>query len=125
MEMRDNGNPKARMVEALNLIQTSFTDPELRPSMIARQVDLDLPAFSRAFKQVTGYTCTRFITLARLSAAKRMLSQDSLLVKEIAYRVGFESPNYFSRRFREVEGRTPTSYRKLNLLGAYLLKPKI
>ena len=122
--MRDNGNPQARMAKALDLIQTKLMDPKLRPSLLARQLDLDLPVFSRAFKQVTGYTCTRFITLARLSAAKRMLRDDGLLVKEIAYRVGFDSPNYFSRRFREVEGRTPTSYRKLNLLRAYLSKPK-
>jgi two-component system response regulator YesN len=102
------------MPAALAFIREHLQDPGLTPSKVAREVGLDLPVFCRAFKQVTGMTCTDYVALERIRAAKRLLTRDDLLVKEVAYRVGFENANYFSRRFKEMEGRTPTSYRRLN-----------
>jgi two-component system response regulator YesN len=86
----------------------------LTPSTVAAEISLDLPVFCRAFREAMGMTCTDYTALERIRVAKRLLTEDDLLVKEVAYRVGFENPNYFSRRFKEMEGRTPTSYRRLN-----------
>ncbi len=112
--MSNHTRPRARMSTALTFIQEHLHDPDLSPSRVARQVVLDLPVFCRAFKQVAGMTCTDYIALERIRAAKRLLTRQDLLVKEVAYRVGFENANYFSRRFKEMEGRTPSSYRRLN-----------
>jgi two-component system response regulator YesN len=112
--MNDRSSPRARIPGALRLIKAKLRDPNLSPSLIAVKVDLDLPVFCRAFKQVTGITCTDYIALERIQVAKQLLTKQDLLIKEIAYRVGFENANYFSRRFREMEGRTPSSYRRLN-----------
>jgi two-component system response regulator YesN len=108
-------NPRARIPLALKLIRERLGDPVLTPSMLAGHVGLDLPVFCRAFKQVTGMTSTDYIAVERVRVAKQLLTKDDLLVKEIAYRVGFGNPNYFTRRFKEVEGRSPSAYRKLNL----------
>ena len=105
-----------RVATALAFIREHLSEPDLCPSAVARRIDLDLPVFCRAFKQVTGLTCTDYIALERIRVAKRLLSREDLLVKEVAYSVGFENANYFSRRFKEMEGRTPTSYRRLNHL---------
>jgi two-component system response regulator YesN len=107
-------HPKARIPGALRFIRKHLHDSDLRPSLVARETGLDLPVFCRAFKNVTGMTCTDYTALERMRVAKRLLSRENLLVKQVAYRVGFENPNYFSRRFKEMEGRTPTSYRRLN-----------
>ena len=112
--MKNHTRPRARMTTALAFIGEHVHNPDLSPSRIARQIGLDLPVFCRAFKQVTGMTCTDYIALERIRAAKRLLTRQDLLVKEVAYRVGFENANYFSRRFKEMEGRTPSSYRRLN-----------
>ena len=98
-------NPRGRIPEALKLIMERLRDPNLSPSRIADESGLDLPVFCRAFKQVTGMTCTDYISLERIREAKQLLSRRDLLIKQIAYQVGFENPNYFSRRFREMEGR--------------------
>ena len=103
-----------RIAEATRIIREMLPNPELRPSLLAERVGLDLPRFSRAFKQVTGITCTDYIATERIRVAKRLLTKDDLLIKEIAYKVGFESANYFTRKFREMEGRSPSSYRRLN-----------
>jgi len=112
--MNDYTSPRARVSAALAFIREHLHDPDLSPSRVATRVDLNLPVFCRAFKRATGMTCTDYIALERIRVAKRLLSREDLLVKEVAYRVGFENPNYFSRRFKEMEGRTPTSYRRLN-----------
>lgn len=112
--MENRRHPRARISNALKFIGEHLHDPDLTPSRVAREVDLDLPVFCRAFKQVTGMTCTDYTALERIRVAKRLLTRMDLLVKEVAYRVGFENPNYFSRRFKEMEGRTPTSYRRIN-----------
>jgi AraC-like DNA-binding protein len=90
----------------------------LRPSAVAAELGLRLPVFCQAFKEAIGMTCSEYITLQRIRLAKKMLREENLLVKEIAYRVGYADPSYFSRRFRQIEGRAPTSYRRLNHGGA-------
>ena len=110
-------NPTNRIAGALRIIEARLKDPNLSPSMIAGESGLDLPVFCRAFKQVTGMTCTDHSALERIRAAKQLLTRHDLLIKQIAYQVGFDNPNYFSRRFREMEGRTPSSYRQLNHTG--------
>jgi two-component system response regulator YesN len=112
--MKNRTGPQTRMAAALAFIREHLHDPDLSPSRVADKVELDLPVFCRAFKLATGMTCTDHIALERIRVAKRLLTRNDLLVKEVAYRVGFENPNYFSRRFKEMEGRTPTSYRRLN-----------
>jgi AraC-like DNA-binding protein len=112
--MKSHTRPYARISAALTFIAKHLHDPGLSPSKVARQVGLDLPVFCRAFKQVTGMTCSDYTALERIRVAKRLLTRGDLLVKEVAYRVGFGNPNYFSRRFKEMEGRSPTSYRRLN-----------
>jgi AraC-like DNA-binding protein len=112
--LQNRSNPKDRIPGALRLIKMRLRESELAPSMIAREVGLELPVFCRAFKHVTGMTCTDYIALERIRVAKRLLTRHDLLIKEVAFKVGFENANYFSRRFREMEGRTPSSYRRLN-----------
>jgi AraC-like DNA-binding protein len=103
-----------RIGRALRLIKERLSDPNLSPSLIAREVNLDLPVFCKAFKRVTGITCTDYIAIERIRMAKQLLTREDMLIKEIAHEVGFGNPNYFSRRFRAMEGRTPSSYRRLN-----------
>jgi AraC-like DNA-binding protein len=92
-------------------------DPELTPSAVASHVGLDPWQFCRRFKTATGMTCNEFIAEKRMHEAMRLLARDDLLIKEVAYRVGFEDANYFSRRFKRVVGKSPTSYRRGNSDG--------
>ena len=100
------------VLTAIRYLNERLFDPGLSPSALADSVGLDLWQFCRKFKSVTGKTCNEFIAERRMSEAMRLLSRGDLMVKEVAYRVGFEDPNYFSRRFRRVVGKSPTSYRR-------------
>ncbi len=116
--MPDPLSPSMGVSSAIRIIRARLCDPLLRSSLIASKLGVRLPVFCQAFKKATGMTCTEYIASERISLAKRMLREDDLLVKEIAYRVGYENPSYFSRRFRQIEGRPPSSYRRLNHRGS-------
>lgn len=68
--------------------------------------------FLREFKKATGFTFSEYLMDVRLSAARKMLVESNVSIKEICYKTGFDSEAYFSKLFKEREGVTPTEYRK-------------
>jgi AraC family transcriptional regulator len=65
----------------------------------------------RQFKASTGLTVHRYIEEIRLAAAKQMLADDNMSIKEVAARLGFSSQRYFSAAFRRLMTVAPTEYR--------------
>lgn len=66
------------------------------------------------FKEVTGYTLKRYVALKRISHAKNLLFYSDKNISEIAIACGFNSVSNFIRSFKNHEGITPLSFRKLN-----------
>jgi len=65
---------------------------------------------SDTLKKETGKTTTEHIQLYLISQAKEMLLQPNISVAEVAYELGFEYPQYFSRLFKKKEGMSPSAY---------------
>lgn len=66
---------------------------------------------NRICRAATGTNATHHIETARMTEASRLLAFTQLSVAEIGYRLGYEDPPYFSRRFRIATGETPSAYR--------------
>jgi len=66
----------------------------------------------RKLKALTNLSASLFIRQVRLQKALVLLQQTELTVSEIAYQVGFSSPNYFTRCFAEQFAQTPTDVRQ-------------
>lgn len=64
----------------------------------------------RKIKAVTGLSTTHFIRAFRLKCALEILEGTDVSVKEVSYAVGFSSPSYFARAFKEVYGKSPSEY---------------
>jgi AraC-like DNA-binding protein len=67
-------------------------------------------------KKQTGKTAQEHIHSALLGAAKILLVQTDLSMKEIAYRLSFKEPAHFANFFKKLEKVTPLQYRKSNQL---------
>lgn len=67
---------------------------------------------NEAARSATGKTATQLIQERTVLEAKRLLTQSELSVSEIAYRLNFEDPAYFSRFFRRHVQATPGDFRK-------------
>ena len=66
---------------------------------------------SRMFKEVTNTNLVEYITQIRLEEARRLIETTNKNIEEIAAGVGYQTTHYFSRRFKEHFGYTPSYYR--------------
>ncbi|GHV70314.1 hypothetical protein AGMMS49928_17630 [Spirochaetia bacterium] len=68
-------------------------------------------AFWAAFRRYTGIPLMRYISIVRISNAKKLLLGTTAGIKEIAWQVGFEDEKTFMKRFKQLEDITPSTYR--------------
>lgn len=64
------------------------------------------------FKKHTGESLISYIVSQKITEAKKLLREGALKVKDIAFAVGYEDNNYFSRIFKEKTGYTPLEYKR-------------
>jgi len=91
------------------LIDSQIENPELNAKTIADEVGMSTKQLYRKVKSVTGYTVAVLIRLYRMQVAAELLKeQQSVTIADIAYRVGFSDPNYFSSVFKKTFGKPPS-----------------
>ena len=102
----------AIMSRAKAYIMDHFASVDLSVREVADVIGLSPNYFSNVFKQYMGTSFTRYLTAYRMEKAQEMLRTTNEPVVEIAQRVGYSNPNYFSSVFHREVGVTPLSYRK-------------
>lgn len=95
---------RLRIREAL---ETSLTIKQ-----VASEMGISYSNFRKLFKEYTGIAPAMYQQDLRLQRAKELLSTTDLSIKEIAYRLNFDSPDYFSSKFRNKTGVRPSEFRK-------------
>jgi YesN/AraC family two-component response regulator len=81
---------------------------------LAGKVNLSPSYLSDLLKRETGLNAQDHIHYFVIEQAKNILLQTNQSVSEIAYSLGFEYPQYFSRLFKQKTGKTPLEYRSNN-----------
>jgi signal transduction histidine kinase/ligand-binding sensor domain-containing protein/DNA-binding response OmpR family regulator len=77
-----------------------------------RELNISRTLMHTKLKKITGLTTTEFIKKIRLNEAQKMLREGNMTVSEIAYRVGFNDPAYFSKSYKKQFGKIPSSVLK-------------
>ena len=98
-------------VRVLRLLESRYGEP-LNLDMIAKEVGIDRFSLCRLFRRERGNSVMDELKRIRIAKAKRFLKYSSESIENIGRMCGFESPSYFTKRFREVCGCTPTEYRR-------------
>ncbi len=78
---------------------------------VAAHVKMSAYHFARMFKQSTGVSPHHYIVRCRVERAKKLLTEFSLPISDIAFEVGYKSRSQFTTRFRRLTGATPAKYR--------------
>ncbi|MGN0638576.1 MAG: helix-turn-helix domain-containing protein [Huintestinicola sp.] len=73
---------------------------------------LSYKRLAAVFKAETGMSMQQYHDRLKMAEARRLLSSTLMTVGEAAMAVGYQDPLYFSRRFREMTGSSPTEYRR-------------
>jgi AraC-like DNA-binding protein len=85
---------------------------DMTPEEIAKMLHISYSGFRSAFKEFVGTSPSKYMIELKLNEAKLLLSTSSLSVKEIAYSLNFENPDYFPVFFKKRVGISPIKYRK-------------
>jgi DNA-binding response OmpR family regulator len=96
--------------DAVEAVNNHLDDTEFDVEKLSHVIGLSSNQTYRKLKALTGQTAKEFIRNQRLKTAAMLLLQKRRSVSEIIYMVGFSSPSYFTRCFREYYGCTPSEY---------------
>jgi len=99
------------MINKARLRIRESLESELTIQQVAEELGVSYSNFRKLFKEFTGISPSLYQQDLKLQRAKELLSTTDMSIKEIAYQLNFESPDYFSSKFRAKVGRKPSEFR--------------
>ncbi len=100
------------MIDRARMRIREALESNLTIQQIAEEMSVSYSNFRKLFKEYTGLSPAVYQQDLKLQRAKELLSTTNMSVKEIAYRLNFDSPDYFSAKFKIKTGRKPSEMRK-------------
>jgi two-component system response regulator YesN len=97
------------LAKALEFLNERFSD-QLQLSSVAEAAQVSAAYLSRLFSEHLHITFIDFLTELRIEKAEKLIRESKMNIKEVAYAVGYQDPNYFSKIFRKTTGVPPTVY---------------
>jgi YesN/AraC family two-component response regulator len=91
-------------------IEDNLTDTQLSVETLSRHVGMSRGTLYSKLLELTGQTPVEFIRSVKLDKAAQMLEKSELTIAEIAYSVGFSTPNYFAKSFKVKFNMLPSEY---------------
>ena len=102
-----------KMVEkAIKYVVTNIKRPDLSVEELSSHLGMSRVHLYKKLKATTGKTPVEFIRLIRLKRGAQMLRESQLNVSEIAFQLGYNSPKYFSKYFKDEFGVLPSVYQE-------------
>ena len=95
------------------VVERKMDDPELSVEDISSELYMSRVQLYRRVKTLTGKSPVEMIRQMRLAKADKLLSETSLNISEIAYRVGFSSASYFTKYYRDYFNKLPRETHKM------------
>lgn len=100
-----------KKINRAKVIMRESVYKSITPEDIAKTLNISYSGFRRAFKEFTGTSPSKYMVELKLNEAKLLLSTTAQSVKEIAYSLNFDNPDYFPVFFKKRTGFTPLEYR--------------
>ncbi|MCI4669591.1 MAG: helix-turn-helix transcriptional regulator [Bacteroidia bacterium] len=94
------------------IVKQRLKDEKFSPKDLAKEIGLSHSQLHRRLKAEINQNCGQFIKKQRLLEAKKLIFETKLSCSEVSYSLGFSSPSYFTRCFKEEFGYLPSAYLK-------------
>ena len=106
---KDLQTPEEQFVQRFNdIIRENLDDETLSVEVIADKMAMSRTQLYRKIKQLTNYSPNEIIRNVRLQEARAMLNKGTMAISEVAYKIGFTSPSYFTKCYTEFFGEKPS-----------------
>ncbi|MBU3822950.1 response regulator [Flavobacteriaceae bacterium XHP0103] len=92
------------------VLETHITETSFSSDKFSKLMNMSRTQLHRKLHAIVGMSTTEFIRSQRLKQAIEILKNTDLTIAEIAYKVGFNTPSYFNKCFKEAYGCTPQEY---------------
>ncbi len=107
--------------KVVEVIERNVSNPQLCVDDLCRELGVSRSGFFKKLYTLTGKSPMEFARHIRMQHAAQLLEKSQLSVSQVAYRVGFNSPKYFAKYFKELFNVLPSEYaggrRKVNQLA--------
>ena len=113
IELKNRNQAHVDMISRARLRIREQLESSLTIQQVAEEMGMSYSNFRKLFKEHTGLSPATYQQDLRLQRAKELLSTTSMSIKEIAYRLNFDSPDYFSAKFKSKTGHKPSELRNL------------
>ena len=94
----------------METIKRNLDNPEFGVDDLSREVGMSRVHLNRKLKEARGISPSSLIKSTRMKQAAYLLVHDKVNISEVAYRVGFSTPSYFSNSFRSYFGLSPKEF---------------
>lgn len=101
---------KARLIE---IIEKNISDESFGVGSLAEEMGMSRSSLHRKIHSIAHTSASQFIRNIRLERAKEMLTTSSYSVSEIAFKLGFSHPSYFTKCFKEYTGMPPVKFAEI------------
>ena len=108
-----------RIRRVLDLVRSTDISKRLSIVKLAAAAGLSVSRFGHLFRDQTGVTPRHMLNRIRFQEAALLLTETELAIKEVSWRVGFQSVTSFSRLFKKQCAVSPSEYRRAKRAGKY------
>jgi len=109
------GNQEQSFITKMNdIIKLNIEDPKFSVEDLADKLGVSRVQLYRKVKAIIGINISDHINNVKLEKAAELLKANEMNISEIAYSLGFSSPNYFSTAFKNKFGISPKEYKSSN-----------
>ena len=92
------------------ILDKHLANPDFNTEFFCSEIGMSRMQLHRKLLAFTGLSTTAFIRSQRLKQALKVLKTSDASINEVAYAVGFNTPSYFIKCFKEAYGKTPSEY---------------
>jgi YesN/AraC family two-component response regulator len=109
-DVRIDSSDEVLLQEIAFFLEQNITNSQLSVEGLSKQFSMSRSTLYTKLLQITGQTPVEYIRSFRLERAATLMEKSNMTIAEIAYQVGFTTPNYFARSFKQRFDMLPSEY---------------
>lgn len=107
-------NDEVLLRNAVSYIEQNITNYNLSVKELSEQMNMSRVSLYKKVLMLTGKAPVEFIRFIRLKKAAQLLENSQMSISQVSYEVGFNTPNYFTKMFKDEYGMLPSEYVNAN-----------